>query len=293
MALAVLGFEFRKKFEGLTLKDLYELESRVVRYDAILREEAQKILASRGTYYTNQAVGTTHIEEWSSDEDMAEVNLAELIIKQPSVCKALDKTESVAKSESLHNTKKDPPRTYTFDIRKADLIFDQLLVAKLIKLSFGHDLSSIEQLKEKIFCKFHNFWRHSTNNCVIFRDVIQDLIEQGKLKFPEKPQPTMKVDSDPFPAATVNMVEVRNDPDFKQNDLSMAEGLMIGTIRLSPSKLTAPVPPTATIFVADVTYSLKMTKNCCQERLTANSSRRKVRSRPKKFCKRQSRRLDH
>lgn len=152
MALAGLGFEFRKKFEGLTFRDLYELESRVVRYDAILREEAHKRLASKGTYYTSQAVGTAHIEEWSSDEDMTEINSAEFTIKQPFVCKALDKTESVA--QSLHNTKKAPPRTYTFDIRKADLIFDQLLAAKLIKLSFRHVLPSVEQLKGKYFVNF-------------------------------------------------------------------------------------------------------------------------------------------
>ncbi|MDD0193465.1 hypothetical protein PSY30_23450, partial [Shigella flexneri] len=83
----------------------------------------------------------------------------------------------------------------------ADLIFDQLLAAKLIKLSFEHVLPSVEQMKGKVFCKFHNSWRHSTNNCVVFRDVVQDLIDQGKLKFPEKSKSTMKVDSDPFPAA--------------------------------------------------------------------------------------------
>lgn len=178
----------------------------MLRYDTILREEMQRKLASKGTYYTSQAVGAAHIEEWSSDDDMAEINAAELTFKRPFVCKALEKTELAARS--LHNNSKTPPRTYIFDIRKADLIFDQLLAAKLIKLSVGHVLPSVEQIKGKLFCKFHNSWKHSTNNCVIFRDIVQDLIDQGKLKFLDMVAPTMKVDTDPFPTATVNMVNV-------------------------------------------------------------------------------------
>ena len=250
MALAGLGFEFRKKFEGLTFRDLYELESRVLRYDTILREEMQRKLASKGTYYTSQAVGAAHVEEWSSDDDMAEVNAAELAVKRPFVCKALEKTELAARS--LHNNSKTPPRTYTFDIRKADLIFDQLLAAKLIKLSVGHVIPPVEQMKGKLFCKFHNSWKHSTNNCVIFRDIVQDLIDQGKLKFPDMVAPTMKVDTDPFPTATVNMVNVgdhqANDSSVTQKDLSAAEGVMVGSIKLSPSRLTVVEVPPVTVL---------------------------------------------
>ncbi|KAM1281858.1 hypothetical protein ACFX2H_022284 [Malus domestica] len=42
------------------------------------------------------------------------------------------------------------------------------------------------------------------NNCVVFRDDIQSWINKGKLKFPEK---QMAVDVDPFPLATVGMVD--------------------------------------------------------------------------------------
>ncbi|KAM1702099.1 hypothetical protein ACFXTN_025277 [Malus domestica] len=42
------------------------------------------------------------------------------------------------------------------------------------------------------------------NNCVVFRDDIQSWIDKGKLKFPEK---QMAVDVDPFPSATVDMVD--------------------------------------------------------------------------------------
>lgn len=90
----------------------------------------------------------------------------------------------------------------------------------------------LNKWKRKVFCKIHNSWRHSTNNCIIFRDVIHDLIKQGKLKFLDKPKSTMKVDNDSFPAATVNMVDIRFSLNSYEKYLSVAEEMLIGTIRL-------------------------------------------------------------
>ncbi|KAM1304564.1 hypothetical protein ACFX2F_022211 [Malus domestica] len=55
-----------------------------------------------------------------------------------------------------------------------------------------------------MYCKYHNSTKHTTNNCVVFRDDIQSWIDKGKLKFLEK---RMTVDADPFPSATVGMVD--------------------------------------------------------------------------------------
>ncbi|KAM0986381.1 hypothetical protein ACFX2I_013465 [Malus domestica] len=91
-------------------------------------------------------------------------------------------------------------KVYTFDITKADAIFDQLLSAKIIKLRPRHNIPKAEELKGKIYCK------HTTNNCVVFRDNVQSSIDNGKLRFSEK---KMSVDTDPFPTATINMVDAR------------------------------------------------------------------------------------
>ncbi|KAM2346946.1 hypothetical protein ACFXTH_010622 [Malus domestica] len=96
-------------------------------------------------------------------------------------------------------------KVYTFDITKVDAIFDQLLSAKIIKLWPGHNIPKAEELKGKIYCKYHNSSKHTTNNCVVFRDNVQSWIDNGKLRFPEK---KMSVDTDLFPTATVNMVDV-------------------------------------------------------------------------------------
>lgn len=90
MAMAGLSFKFREHFEGVTFNDLFELETRLNRYDAILREETEKRAASKGTYYKNQAVNGLGVD---LPDDPVEVDLAEVVIKQPRVCKALERVD--------------------------------------------------------------------------------------------------------------------------------------------------------------------------------------------------------
>jgi hypothetical protein len=60
---------------------------------------------------------------------------------------------------------------YGFDITKLDMIFDVLLKDKHISPSDGH------KLKGKKYCKFHNKIGKTTNNCIHFRDLIQQAIK--------------------------------------------------------------------------------------------------------------------
>ena len=43
--------------------------------------------------------------------------------------------------------------------------------------------------KKKGFYKYHNFLGHKTSQCVLFRDLVQDAIKEGRLKFGDKPKP--------------------------------------------------------------------------------------------------------
>ena len=99
------------------------------------------------------------------------MDTAEIVIDKLYVCKALTHIDSKdvktrSATEEIMNTSK----VYTFDITKADVIFDQLLSAKIIKLQPGHNIPKVEELKGKIYCKYHNSSKHTTNNCVVFRD---------------------------------------------------------------------------------------------------------------------------
>ncbi|KAM1380786.1 hypothetical protein ACFX2I_022472 [Malus domestica] len=154
---------------------------------------------SRGTIYKNPTVSYA-----SAKGECVSVDVAVIIRDKPYVCKALTQIDyKEAKTRSAHAETMKTSKVYTFDITKADAIFDQLLSAKIIKLRPGHNIPKAEELKGKIYCKYHNLSKHTTNNYVVFRDNVQSWIDNGKLRFPEK---KMSVDTDPFPTAIVNMV---------------------------------------------------------------------------------------
>ncbi|KAM2131052.1 hypothetical protein ACFX1Q_012620 [Malus domestica] len=201
LALNGLDVEYKKKFLGANFQDMYELAQHVEQYDYLLREENISKASSRWTIYKNSTVNYA-----SAEGEYVSVDAAEIVIDKPYVCKALTQIDykevktRLAPKETIKTSK-----VYTFDITKADAIFDQLLSTKIIKLLPGHTTPKADELKGKIYCKYHNSSKHTTNNWVVFRDNIQSWIDNGKLKFPEK---KMSVDTDPFPTATVNMVDV-------------------------------------------------------------------------------------
>jgi hypothetical protein len=93
------------------------------------------------------------------------------------------------------------PEKFTFDITKADKIFDLLLQEGQIKLSPNHVIPSAEELKKILYCKWHNATSHSINECKVFRQQLQLAIEFGRIKFGNsKTQKPMKIDQHPFPA---------------------------------------------------------------------------------------------
>uniref|UniRef100_A0A2N9GH53 Reverse transcriptase domain-containing protein n=1 Tax=Fagus sylvatica TaxID=28930 RepID=A0A2N9GH53_FAGSY len=51
IAIDGLNFELRKKFEGITFIDLFELSERAFRFEGLLKEENQRKNSSYGTYY--------------------------------------------------------------------------------------------------------------------------------------------------------------------------------------------------------------------------------------------------
>ncbi|CAL8119088.1 unnamed protein product [Prunus armeniaca] len=101
-------------------------------------------------------------------------------------------------------------KVYSFDLSKVDALFDEMLLQKAIETP--HRMPKPEELKGMQYYRWHNFWNHSTNSCVVFRDVIQEGIIAGRLKLVEKPP---SVTTDPFPQPQVNMVNL-NWPEQKR-----------------------------------------------------------------------------
>ena len=47
---------------------------------------------------------------------------------------------------------------------------------KFITFPQDHQLLIKDELKENVYCKYHNSWNHSTSFCWSFRNVIQDMV---------------------------------------------------------------------------------------------------------------------
>ena len=94
---------------------------------------------------------------------------------------------------------------YTFDVAKTEEIFYFLMKEKFITFPQDHQLPSKEELRGKVYCKYHNSRNHGTNSCWSFRNIIQDKIKKGILKFLEKKE-VMVVDEDLFPP--INLVNI-------------------------------------------------------------------------------------
>jgi len=78
------------------------------------------------------------------------------------------------------------PKTYMFDVTKCDEIFDLLVADGQVVIPNDLKVSPLKQRKKKGFCKYHKFLGHKTSHCVLFRDLVQRGINEGRLKFGDK-----------------------------------------------------------------------------------------------------------
>ena len=90
---------------------------------------------------------------------------------------------------------------YTFEVAKAEEIFDFLVKEKFITFPKDHWILSTDELRGKTYYKYHNSWNHTTNACWGFINVIQDKINKWILKFHDKKE-AMAINEDPFPPVT-------------------------------------------------------------------------------------------
>ncbi|XP_058189459.1 uncharacterized protein LOC131307061 [Rhododendron vialii] len=97
-------------------------------YEKFLAEEQDKKTASKGTYYCDPNYRVAAVET-EADPDVA---VAKIIHNKPYSCKAFVKMEPT--KQPIQNTFNRPTRAYTFDVGRAEAIFDQLLAYKLLKL---------------------------------------------------------------------------------------------------------------------------------------------------------------
>lgn len=136
------------------------------------------------------------------------------------MCKLVTPTSGKNPSEPKENDK-IPKKTYTFDVTKCDEIFDLLVAYGQVLVPLGTKVPPLEQIRKRGFCKHHNFLGRKTSQCFIFRDLIHNTLNEGRLKF-VKGKPHMKINYDPLQVkdascvepVAINMVKIIEDFDM-------------------------------------------------------------------------------
>jgi hypothetical protein len=102
---------------------------------------------------------------------------------------------------------------YAFDVSKCDRLFDLLLQGGVIRLTEGHIIPSADILAKKTYCKWHDFYTHTTNECNYFQRRVQLAINDDRLTLGDGGK--MKLDTNPFP---VSMVELEHKKILVRTD---------------------------------------------------------------------------
>ena len=123
-----LEFRLRKKFDSTEFRDLVELTYKVSRYEALFEEEQDRNNASYKTYYKDPNY---------------EIDASEIVGKEPMICETLLHKDTPFNHQFKKN---DLHRKYSFDLTKADDIFDHLLAANFLKLPKGVKILSLDEL---------------------------------------------------------------------------------------------------------------------------------------------------
>ncbi|XP_050877490.1 uncharacterized protein LOC127081262 [Lathyrus oleraceus] len=208
MATGGLDYSIRKKLDTQHLRDMAQLADRVRQVEHLKSEKARanKNYKKERVAYVEFEDGESEISDDPYGLEEFEVDLAKLKEAPPYACKLLTPSNGRNPIETEKNDR-FPKKTYTFDITKCDEIFYLLVKDGQMIVPPNTKILPLEQRKKRGFCKYHNFLGHKTSQCFLFRDLIQNAIRDGHLKFADKGKNQMKVDADPLNIADTNYAE--------------------------------------------------------------------------------------
>lgn len=138
--------------------------------------------------------------------DEIEVDLAELKQGPPYSRKVLKPSSGKNPIEPKKNDS-FPKKTYTLDVTKCADIFDLLVKDGQMIVPLGAKIPPLEQRNKRGFRKYHNFLGHKTSQCFLFRDLVQKVIRDGRLKFRDKSKSQMRIDSNPLQMEDAHLTE--------------------------------------------------------------------------------------
>ncbi|CAN6687240.1 unnamed protein product [Malus baccata var. baccata] len=194
IAQRALKLPLRKRFYDAQFNELQELVIAATKYERLLQEEQQMKHTSKvPPFYKNKAT-IHHVEVGETRPEREDGHDEENI-------------DIVMNDGGFVPMKPPKYQNYSFDLTKAPEIYEELVRARVILPDSAKKMPKPEELRGKKYCKLHYTFNHSIVNCVQFRDWVQDLIVKGKLLL-DSPQASMMVDTNPFPEAPINMINL-------------------------------------------------------------------------------------
>ncbi|WJX39866.1 hypothetical protein P8452_27373 [Trifolium repens] len=200
MAAGGLDYSIRKKLDTQHLRDMAQLADRVRQVERLKAEKARnsKYHKKEKVAYVETQDSDQEYEISYEDVEQGEIDLAELKPGPPYTCKLLKPSNGKNPVEPKND--RFVSKTYTFDITKCDEIFDLLVTDGQIVVPKGVKIPPLDMRKKRGYCKYRNFLGHRTSQCVLFRDLVQKALNEGRLKFGEKPK-AMQIDAEPLQSA--------------------------------------------------------------------------------------------
>ena len=210
LALGGLCSHFKEKLESYTYFSINQLQV------AALGQEC-RFKWAKETCESHQSNRHVDCESDNSDDEKRGVCVAELVRPSEAI------PYSCSSLKPIQKNRQEEAR-FTFDVSKCDRIFDELLRDGNIKLS--HAIPPLEELKRRVYCKWHNSFSHATNDCNIFRRQIQSAINEGRL-----PMHEMQVDKASFPAHTIDLDNAKVLIRPEQAEGAKGKNIIIGEPR--------------------------------------------------------------
>ncbi|KAM1255522.1 hypothetical protein ACFX2G_030338 [Malus domestica] len=220
IAQKALRLPLKKRFYDTQFNELQELVIAATNYERLMLEEQQvKHTSKVPPFYKNKAaIHRVEVEEArpkhkdGHDREEIDVCAAEMTTPfKPLTVKGL--VQPIKDQKIVMNDGGFVPmkplkyQSYSFDLAKAPEIYEELVRVRVILPNNTKKMPKPEELRGKKYCKLHYTFNHSIANCVQFKDWIQDLIVKGKLLH-DKPQASMMVDTNPFPEAPINVINL-------------------------------------------------------------------------------------
>jgi hypothetical protein len=156
--LAFIGLTsyLRDKLDGQEFSDTNQLLQRGLPYENHAKSRRFRDNANKD----KEKHHVNFMDEEADDEEGNEIRTAEWVEKirdKPISCSFLK--PNGGQREEMR---------YTFDVSKCDRLFDLLLRGGVIRLTEGHVIPNAIILAKKTYCKWHDSYTHTTNECNYF-----------------------------------------------------------------------------------------------------------------------------